>query len=308
MILATILNLTFAFAGGSASEFVRALEIARRRPVCVALDVATVAKVSVDFQSDVELSRRLGRALKLDVGSPKTFGFGPEALRQSTFYGGDFKEQYSAQFPASKEAIRLSAGVVKLETSDDKYLSVQELAALKWSRKLTIHWFLQPYRCAARGTADEVTSLRTIASAIGGKLTISKRSFSLDLDPSSIRRRWVAMFRALVAKNPTEYTRATSDLSIAILEKAPDEVIVKALQKPGSSATFAIPKTSPLMAVAERRVEANRRLASGQGGTIVGTDPIALADLDLPWYAEISANGAVGLVLTHKNGKTRIHL
>lgn len=307
MLLPAIALLTFTFEGGSVSEFAEELSRSSNMPVCVALESDKVPAVRIEYESRTELARRLARELQLDLDDAKWFGYGPRSYSDAMFMPA-FRTDYWTRFPSGGMTIHKKGTQVELRPEKDfSYLAVADLPSLRWSKKVSVHSFLQTYRFVMAGSGTEETTLRAIAAAIGGKLSNRRMGFEIDLDCAVVRRRWTERFRRSLAADGSYYDAANAQFAIEALTQAPDSVIRAALAKQNAKAHYEIPRSGALRAAAEAKVEASRRLARGEGGLSGGADYLSLIDFEKPWCAELTAGGAVSLRMTSKDGRGVIH-
>lgn len=299
--------LTYSFKGGTPSAFADSLSDHASSPVCVALDTDDVSALRIDYESRSELARRLAKELVLDLADAKRFGFGPRAYSDAVFMPA-FRSEYWSRFPSGKYRLeRSSSDVVLKPPKEPGYLSMSDVSALPWSKKTIVHPFLATYRCAVAGRGTEEAYLRVIAAAVGGKLAMRRDAYEIELDFATVRRRWIERYKRSMAADRSFNNTASSEFAIEALTQAPDSVIRAALAKEGGRAHYEIPKTSSLRAAAEKKIEAGRRLARGEGGSSLGADRLSLIDFDKPWSAELMASGAVSLRMASKDGRGSIH-
>lgn len=299
--------LFFVFKGGSSWDFAEALARKAATPVCVALETQGIPAVSTSYESPSELARRLAKALQFDLADAKRFGFGPRSYSDAMFMPA-FRQDYWQRFPSGRITIEKTGPSIELKPAQEStFLAVSDLSALPWSKRLTIHPFLQTYRCVLTGKGTEEEILKAISAAVGGKLAIRKAAYDIELDCASVRRRWIERYRISLAADRSKYNVANAEFAIGALTQAPDSVIRSALAKQDARAYYEIPRISALRTAAEKKIEASRRLASGEGGVTSGADYLSLIDFDKPWNAELAAGGAVSLRMSSKDGRGVIH-
>lgn len=124
---------------------------------------------------------------------------------------------------------------------------LKDLARLKFSKPLRVHWFLQDYRVAfAFKTCDEKIFLTGLAKASCGNFVISKSGYEIVADSEAFRRQWIGLLERQKAETPIELRKERFQMSIEQLQQLSKKQLDRILEKPGGWVHYVVEEKSPL--------------------------------------------------------------
>lgn len=288
----------FEFQGGNDSDLVAALANQLEKP-CILLaspDGGNWKKCKMPSYDDKDFQRLIKFHIGLEVSLQYDGGVAPSAwpwglvhkVKEAPYVNG-FKVK-------PKDSITLSDDRITFQTRGDEALSINDLLAMKFSKKLRIHRFYRTafLRMSVKNASEQVF-LKTLATALGARLTESKDEFFLDVDEKAYRRRAIAAWKMEAARQRSandEVLYADAAYMVEMLSRTTDQTIKKAFKDESRDKSIGTQfrKGTPVYKLAYDRVNAFVR---NSAGTTTRDAFRRVVDPDQPVWGLITVEGDV---------------
>jgi len=195
--------------------------------------------VSIDLKSETFLRDQFHKVVppKLGlVGNLKDdWSFRPNSLR--AFYPNETSspngmQKYVRENPTiNVDRLSMNNGTATLGGGIG-CCAVGELAGIKFSKPLRVHWFLQAYRVAfAFDHCAERRFLRGVALATCGRIIESKNEYYMDCDPTIFRAQWIGQLLIDKEQERVSFRKDRIQMSIDILNSLTNDQVRTLLEK-----------------------------------------------------------------------------
>jgi hypothetical protein len=247
-----------SFEGGSPDAFAEAYFRATNEPIAV----AATEPVLPALQTEAET--QMGRNTAIDRASPlrraedalNSFGFDLWPFDGIRIVAGDggvnpFQEAGTEPFPNRRplpaENVRIEDGMVTVVPEADRYVTLAGLAEMDWTKPLTAHWIVARIPVAVRAVEmPEERFLRMVASAVGARLEIGRRSVDAQPDIGVYRQTRIAQMQRAGPLHSDRLFVAKHEALIAVLRHIHAESLRRSIASPTAIEDFEAPAISPL--------------------------------------------------------------
>jgi hypothetical protein len=250
-----------SFEGGSPDAFAEAYFRATNEPVAVVATEPALPAIEIEAETQMGRNAAIDRAtpLRRAEDALNSFGFDLWPHEGILIVAGDgrnpFQEAGTEPFPNRRPLpaanVRIEDGMVTVVPEADHYVTLAGLARLDWSRPLTAHWIVARIPVAVRAVEmPEERFLRMVASAVGARLTIGRRSIDAQPDIAVYRRTRIAVLEAQerrAALGPMHrWSTATLRAHIDTLRLVSAESLRRSIASPTATEEFQASAISPL--------------------------------------------------------------
>lgn len=306
----------FTFAGGASSDLVKSVSEFLGEPVALFLEYPnqTWPKVSIQIEADSKRKsflEGLSQTLRLGTSDDQRLGLSvPEWPRALLFpvQRWPYEVLYERVHPRD---IQVKDGKVSLMTEANQALNVFDLQAVSFDKQVSIHWVYARAALAVYApSTPERDFLNVIACAVGAKYRVEDDLYVFEFDPKEFRNRAVARLASDIKKQRIGAVRGKWEYISAVFLHISDDQLTTAYATPESSIMFEVEVGTPIWLAGMNRLLSFTDLPPNHPPSEVArsAEIINLIDMTLPFEVDIRANGTIGMIVTGKDGKLKIHI
>ena len=307
LLSALILGAATSFGPGTVDDFAQSLADATQKDAIVAISRGVqLPKFSYDASSAdaMSMSVRKGASLTMAPGSDPIFS-------DHTYVSEHF-QPIAPNLPGPPSMANklpddvIKNGKVTLATHGATPISIEAIAAAKWSRPVEVDYLMRDL-AASMSVKDmpERTFLSALAKAAGGNLTLNDKGFKIAYDAEQLRTRIISTLKQVKAGPVKQEIDIKREFYAAVVNILPQDVLVSIFQTPeGAPRLDVLPNTD----LATLSIEYIRALQEWRASQLVA-DPGAAPALRRPGRANRGGTGNVpDDILSRVDTRATVHL
>jgi hypothetical protein len=288
-----------------------------------------IPQIYLEYQKKSDLIRGVAKRLALIAVDEEKPVFQPASM---PFFFSLQPSEYSERLDLYYQAFPdKTSDIVRIEKKQDgdtehrviscipgknEFISLSSLDKCKFSKPLSVHWFVGRYRATACAKdVDETDFLSLLAKASMGKLVVKEKSMRIDLDPTQFRKLYIDWAKAKIDHPKDVFEREAAQkmrwtLAIETMNLLTDDEIARMMSQEDSTVTIDANRTLKLQMVVRDYFNVVSQYTLGilhrqfeDGGENIYEQAIQDIDFSRPAQIEFRATGQCGVSYWRKSVK-----